>query len=147
MYLLDHVKPKHHYAHHIPAQIARDALLLDTFVLERKHKPVKQCAQHCKNTRVYERSVISRVIVDQMRKLQKLNVHDGLLGKAKESNLVTGSRCLIALGLRWCGAQCHEGDIVFVSGHPLEVHAGAEADGQVLLLGRFLSLCCQAERR
>ena len=58
-YGLEHVKPKHHYAHHISSQLARDKMLLDTFVLERKHQPIKQCAQHVKNTSVYEGSVLS----------------------------------------------------------------------------------------
>jgi len=45
----DCVKPKHHFAFHIPLQLERDGMILDTFVLERKHQPIKQCAQHVKN--------------------------------------------------------------------------------------------------
>jgi hypothetical protein len=144
------IKPKHHYAHHIPKQIARDNLLLDTFVLERKHQPIKRCADHCKNTVAYERSVLSRVIVDQTRKLCKYDVGNGLAGKRVHNNRLFGRPSELASGLRWCGGQYQQGDVVIVNfGIVFEIQLCVASAGELEIVGRELqsvrdiSPCCR----
>lgn len=62
VYGTEHVLPKHHFSLHIPQQIKRDGLLLDTFVLERKHRVVKAEASLVASLHKYERSVLARVL-------------------------------------------------------------------------------------
>lgn len=54
-----HVKPKHHWAQDLGAQLARDATVLDAFVIERQHLMVKRICEYVENTSQYE--VPSRV--------------------------------------------------------------------------------------
>jgi hypothetical protein len=138
----EYFKPKHHYAHHIPKQIARDGLLLDTFVLERKHQPIKRCADHCQNTVAYERSVLSRVLVDQTRKLCKYDVGNCLVGKrvhdGRLCNLL-GRPSEFASGLRWCGGHYQAGDVVILNrGLVFEIHLCVAAAGEFAMVGREL---------
>lgn len=138
-YGTDGVKPKHHYAHHVPQQIARDHLLLDTFVLERKHQPIKQCAGHCLNTVAYERSVLSRVLVDQLRKLCKYDVGNCLVGKRVPNATLFGRPSELASGLKWCGGNYHAGDVVIVSRSLVfEIQLCVEAAGEFAMVGREL---------
>lgn len=41
-----HILPKHHWMLDIPAQLVRDGLIADAFVIERQHLTVKVCARH-----------------------------------------------------------------------------------------------------
>ena len=52
------VKPKHHYMLHLTKQAESDGIYLDCFVHERKHQVIKHSAEHIKNTRVFERTVL-----------------------------------------------------------------------------------------
>ena len=138
-YGTDNVKPKHHYAHHVPKQIARDHLLLDTFVLERKHQPIKRCAGHCQNTVAYERSVLSRVLVDQFRKLCKYDVGNCLVGKRVPNGTLFARPSELASGLKWCGGNYQAGDVVIVSrGLIFEIQLCVAAAGEFAMVGREL---------
>jgi hypothetical protein len=126
------VKPKHHYAHHIVHQVRRDAILLDTFVLERKHQPIKTCAQHVANTQCYERSVLSRVLIDQTRNLQTFEAANSLIGNAKAMGSTIVSKKMV-----WKGTTVAADDVVLVAGEDWTIAfevRGCLQDGDVLCL-------------
>jgi len=130
----DCVKPKHHFAFHIPLQLERDRMILDTFVLERKHQPIKQCAQHVKNTTTYERSVLSRVLVDQLRKLRAARSGDGLIGSVKRFGDTD-----VAKAARWKSCTVASGDVVILNASTFfEVRASICRGGQLFLAGHEL---------
>ena len=132
------VKPKHHYAYHVPHQVQRDGLLLDTFVLERKHQPIKARAQHVKNTVVYERSVMARAMIDQSRKL-KAFVSKSLIGTVKSTGTVE-----ISHKLKWCGTTVAIRDVVVVTfgdmeGIPFEIHGCTREHASLAIVGHVLT--------
>lgn len=49
------VKPKNHYLMHLPLQVARDGVLFDCFVGERKHIELKKAAEAVRNTEQMEK--------------------------------------------------------------------------------------------
>jgi hypothetical protein len=61
-YGVEHIKPKHHWMLDVPPQVVRDGLVLDTFVIERRHLLVKAVADHIDNTAHFERNVLSSVL-------------------------------------------------------------------------------------
>jgi hypothetical protein len=64
------IKPKHHYSLHIPGQVIRDGMLLDTFVLERKHRTMKRHASEIDNTSVhFEATIFARALIDQLKSM------------------------------------------------------------------------------
>ena len=65
------VRPKHHWMLDIADQICRDGLLLDCFVIERKHLHVKAVAEHVRNTSVFERSVLAGVTNVQLQRAKE----------------------------------------------------------------------------
>ena len=71
VYTPEDAKPKHHFLVHIPAQVARDGLLLDCFVLERKHQMLKACCNWIDNTCSFEKSTLARAVLEQRRELDK----------------------------------------------------------------------------
>ena len=56
------VKPKHHYANHIPRN---DIRTLDCFLHERENKNVRAIASSIQNTDIYEASVLVRVTAEK----------------------------------------------------------------------------------
>ena len=58
----DFIIPKHHYCMHIPAQIRRDDIVLDAFVVERKHRAAKQMASEIDNTSRFEKTMLARLL-------------------------------------------------------------------------------------
>jgi hypothetical protein len=76
-----YVKPKHHWTLDVPAQILRDRLVLDAFIIERTHLLVKGIAEHVRNTSGYERSVLSGVLTVAFKAAEVEHLGDSLLGK------------------------------------------------------------------
>jgi hypothetical protein len=56
------LKPKHHWMLHIPQQLRRDRMVIDSFVLERLHLRIKRVAQNILNTSNYEQSVLTALL-------------------------------------------------------------------------------------
>lgn len=77
------LRPKHHYAWHNAARVIAEQRFLDTFVCERKHQLLKRAGTDIRNGACYERSVLGRVLVAQLRQLQD-NIEDGLRGSTQE---------------------------------------------------------------
>ena len=134
VYGSDHVKPKHHYTFHIASQMSRDAVLLDTFVLERKHQPIKRCAQNVHNTKVFERSVMSRSLVMQVRKLQSCKIGNCLMGKSKMMHGVQ-----VCSQVRFDGCTASVGDVVCLDRNCfMLVDYCLQVTGVLTLVGREL---------
>ena len=74
------LKPKHHWILDIPAQLRRDGMVLDAFVIERQHLMVPGVAEHV-NTAVYEVSVCSSVLSLQLQETVDDALFDGLIGR------------------------------------------------------------------
>ena len=134
----EHVKPKHHYVCHLPRQLARDGLLLDAFTLERKHQEVKQAASNTDNTAEFEKSVLSRVHVEELRSLKALQPNSGLRGKQERYEPLAAT---VADGVEYKGLRLHAGDIVFRSGVALLVRGAIMYDeGEIAVLVQPLEL-------
>ena len=75
------VKPKHHWQLDVPRQLARDGMVLDAFVIERRHLDVKAVAEKVKNTSNYEASVLSSLSTVQWRQAANMTCRCGLVGR------------------------------------------------------------------
>ena len=62
--------PKYHWLVHMGTHLRKHKCLLTCWVHERKHRAVKRLAQDVKNTRVYEKSVISEVVCLHLAELE-----------------------------------------------------------------------------
>jgi hypothetical protein len=80
-YGTQYVKPKHHWTLDVPAQIRRDGLVLDAFIIERTHLLVKGIAEHVRNTSTFEASVMSGVMTAAFKVAGVASLGDSLLGK------------------------------------------------------------------
>ena len=141
----DEFKPKHHFAIHLASQIRRDGgILMDAFVLERKHQMVKICAEHTDNTVSYEKSVLCRAVLQQLRDLQDPGWSSfGLQGRIlpfPELRASLGvaeavaSQQLVAHGVRIAA-----GDIVQVDSDLLRVETCALLDQRLFFIARKLT--------
>jgi len=61
-----HVRPKHHYAIHLPAMLRKFGFLLSTFTHERKHKTVKKYTQGRRNLTSWDEGVVEDVTCHQI---------------------------------------------------------------------------------
>ena len=103
-------KPKHHYMVHLPGAIARDSVVLDCWVLERKHQTVKMCCEWVDNTCNFERTTIARVAQEQCRQMQSLPWSViALQGPAEMCAQLDGS---IAKRMVLKGMHINDGDII-----------------------------------
>ena len=119
-YGLDCFKPKHHFAMHLPAQIQRDGLVLDCFVLERKHQMIKACCNWVDNTCSFEKSAIARAVLEQTRLLQQPGwTQSGLKGPSKDCpHLALERGCRNAFVAR----RMQSNGILFATGDVVQLH-------------------------
>lgn len=101
------VRPKHHWMLDIPAQLIRDRMILDTFVVERGHLRVKAVADGVDNTRRFERSVLAGV----------LNASFGSSAERYSPHALPGATCIgqnifVAKAMRVHGMSVAVGDLV-----------------------------------
>lgn len=141
----EHLVPKHHFSLHHPSQLVRDGVLLDCFVHERKHQVLKHCGGQVKNTRVFERSVTGRVLLEQRRQLRGLLIEDALVGHqcsapdvAKQLGVdsATVGKCI-----QYRGVHFSVGDVVLFGGACGGIVNGcAESIGSLYLIVDQLQL-------
>ena len=62
----DLLRPKHHYALHLPDMLARFGFLLSTFTHERKHRVVKKYTRDRKNLKSWSLGAIEDVTCHQL---------------------------------------------------------------------------------
>ena len=81
-----HVVPKHHYNAHIHQQIEADGgSVLDCFCTERKNALPKSRGSHVDRTTDFERSVLTRMVVEQLRQLAKPVFSNCLWGDVRDA--------------------------------------------------------------
>jgi hypothetical protein len=67
----DEVRPKHHYAMHLPTILERNGMLFSTLVHERKHRMVKRYAKNRVNQTSWEQGTIEDITIHQMMDAQE----------------------------------------------------------------------------
>ena len=107
------IKPKHHWLFDILDQLLRDLMLLDSFTLERLHLRVRLVASDVDNTRQYEKSVLSRLLVRCMTTARESERPQRLLGPVAPlpqdrsvwvADSMDADRCLVSIGdMVFCG--------------------------------------------
>lgn len=114
------IRPKHHVALHLPDQDTRDC-----FATERKNKLPKQIASFIHSSDTYERSVVSRALISNVRQLQKEFI-SGVIGPkeiAADIGLEVGRQ------LRWGGRVYHAGDLISIEKDSWLLVVGCIEDG------------------
>jgi hypothetical protein len=81
----EQVRPKHHLSQHLAEQIFARKLIIDCWPCERKHKTLKRIATNIDNTSDFERSLLSRVIAEQLQSTPSHSFADGLIGSRMDS--------------------------------------------------------------
>jgi hypothetical protein len=78
-YGCSHIKPKHHFSKHFADQYLRDRMVLDTFVVERKHRSFKRIIDNIQTdggSLTFEQSVLARALSSQFQSLQNTGEYD-----------------------------------------------------------------------
>ena len=137
------LKPKHHYALHLPAQLRRDRMVLDCFCLERKHRCTKMYASDCDKLSNLESLVGARVLDDSLK--AKSSFANGLLGATAVSGEVSRAlgvdQALVARSLRFRGKTLTVDDVAFLRcAVAVLIVACAMADGKLFVLAMPCSI-------
>lgn len=135
----DNVLPKHHFALHIPTQVAQDGMLIDAFVLERKHRVFKKHATTVQNTSQLEDSVLSRAVVEQLQATAQADAFsdrlEGPMCECPEIALALGvQRASIAETVRCRGIRIAVKDVVIIDGKAAIVKAAVRTEAGFELL-------------
>ena len=80
--------PKDHYLLHLARVLDALGFLVNSLVLERRHKGIKRAVKDRLNTRNMERCMMEEVVVQQLRDLQVPLVKAGLVDAARPSDAV-----------------------------------------------------------
>ena len=115
------MKPKHHWLLHLPSQLRRDGVLLDTFPLERLHRKVKTYAENCRAAEHYERSIVANCFLAHCRSFEQTPAVDGLLPPILPWGELSLSRASASTKMLFSHLQLVAGDFVFLDGHLVEV--------------------------
>ena len=115
IYGRDHVKPKMHWVFDIADQFEENEwlkIVFDAFTIERWHNRVKQHAHNVKNTKVFEKSVLSCLICEQAAELRDTKMGNGLRGPREQMpDGLEIAKCVDMFGMR-----LSSGDVV-IRGH------------------------------
>ena len=122
-----HVRPKHHYGMHLPAQIRRDGILLDAFTLERKHRNAKRIATTISVANLFEESVLARLLQEQLENMPDSFVQEHLIGTTVSCQEIAAAigepECRLAQRARCQGLSLSVQDVLLVSGMAMQVIA------------------------
>ena len=134
-YGLKHIKPKHHFVWHNGMQL-EEGFNLDCWVHERKHQSLKRAANDVKNTSTFEQSVLARVVLDQSRQLQRLELGEGLSGKSvADVSLARSIGALsaeVAKGMTLRNLSVKVNDVVLFADHAGIVRSCIKTDDKLL---------------
>ena len=131
-------KPKHHYAGHLPDQYTLDGLLLDAFVLERKHHSSKAYGGHMTNPRTYGGAMLTHALLTQINELnEKPTALQDIPAELREPVVFSqeltsavGVRTRVSKSAKLGTAIAHHGDFVqLCDGHFVRTHLFAEFEG------------------
>lgn len=131
-----HIKPKHHWALDIAEQLRAHDCVLDAFIIERIHLQVKAVAEHVRNTARFERSVLSGVLNNQIRRARQASDVAGLRGPT--AYLADCAGVLVADRLQCLALEVAVGDIVFRGGAAGQVLACCLAGPDLCVLVQML---------
>lgn len=131
--------PKFHFARHIPQQIARDGMVLDTLACERYHNRTKNIADPIKNTTRLEASLLGRALQSHLTLLNAPHCFgSGLVNPRAFPDL--GECANVALEIVWQGSRIKDGDLVRVDSSPCFVRGCLQIDGEFGLAAEYLTL-------
>ena len=136
--------PKHHFALHLPQQIARDQALTDTFVVERSHLLPRQIANEIDNSTTFEKSTITRVRLERMSSLESIEERVGLTGKdaamCPELSRALGADVAVAAGAHIDGIRIERDDVLLVDGYTIKLSDVCKTGERYFLLGYLFQL-------
>ena len=141
-------KPKHHWSMHLPLQYEEDGMLVDTFVLERKHKMLLSCGHDIGNTTRFERTVAVNSLIMQATTLGKCKA-SGLQEPVTQCLTLTlafGAAVQVSSGMRAGATYIRKGDVVFLAGVPVDVQACAQQGNDLYVIGEAFELAEQLSR-
>jgi len=132
------VRPKHHYSLHIGDQCLQRQILLDCFVMERKHRETKRAANQIQKTASYEQSVMAILWNNMLDAHHSGALEDQLLephcnAPDLASDLSAG-RVLVGRGLQHNMVKIAVGNILTDKDSALEVLACMLVDDHLQLL-------------
>ena len=147
-YTNKHFKPKHHLSRHIPQQVRRDKMLLDTFVHERKHRLAKSISKDVVGSESFEKAVLSRMILQQIKDLKTFSsfLPIQLLGKihtlpsALANSLFAATCVTCAPTLECYGVKVWIGDLVMIEADMAKIVGCLLIDGSAAMLLDMLTL-------
>lgn len=132
------VRPKHHYAHHIAMQLARDGVIYDAFTGERKHQSMKVVANNVANTTSFEQSVIFEALERQLVDLEAFELHRSCLRAAAPAPDMFndfGAATEAAASMYWQGMLFGRGDLVCVRDYMLVVGGAVSVNQHLYIVG------------
>jgi hypothetical protein len=124
------VRPKAHWNLDVADQLLADGVVIDMFIVERRHLEVKQIADRCTNTARFERTVLARLLAETTA--PAFGGPHQLFGKVQQ--LASGT--FASDRLRSYGLEVHVGDVVC---H----RAGCGRVALCILQGRDLSVAVE----
>ena len=138
-YGAERVRPKMHYALHVPAQAARWGRVIDCFVGERKHRLYKSeygprlCA-----LKTFARSALLHQLQAELSQVSDLETWTGrLVGAARRKAISLGLDCSaqFGLGIEYRGIVFRKGGYVILRKTcAVEIHGGVQAEQNLWLL-------------
>ena len=141
-------KPKHHWSMHLPQQYEKDGMLVDTFVLERKHKSLLACGHEIGNTTRFERTVAVNSLIMQTTTLgnyKTSGLHDPVT-QCLTLTLAFGADVQVSSSMRAGATHVRKGDVVFLAGVPVDVQACAQQGNDLYVIGEAFELAEQLSR-
>lgn len=139
IYGTERVVPKHHYSLHIVPQIRKNNILLDAFVLERKHIALKRVAENIHNLNHFERSVLARHFAEYVAS-EADPFTDKLLGATAEYDEIAvalaAKQVLVAEAMQVKANKIHVKDILLGNSFAYEVLACMRVDSSFKLLAQ-----------
>ncbi len=127
-----YIRPKHHWMQDFPAQVLRDGLVLDAFVVERTHLDVKRVAETVQNTTRFDQSVLASLLTVTVQNVKDVSWDGGLEGRT--GNLPGEPSVFVADRLRMWGTTISVGDVVLADSLVAVVAACAQQHGHLFLM-------------
>ena len=136
--------PKHHFAIHLPEQVAIYGALTDCFVVERSHLLPRSVANDIDNTITFETSTIQRVLLARMASLESFDERPGLTDKnaaiCPELAAALGADAVLAAEGDFDGIEIRSDDVLLVDGHTLSLSAVCKSGDRYLFLGHVFAV-------
>ncbi len=109
---------KHHQLVHLHEQIVEDEMVVDCWVLERKHIAIKQAMANNKAMRGIERTALSRALNSQLRLLECPGWKSRMTAATRPfpelAAQLQAANVEISRSMNWCGSHLAHGNAVFL---------------------------------